>query len=224
MQAMITAATDVRDNIKKAFQSLIDGGAALAWQGGQFLQTLWGNWAGSDIRRQIGEALASVRDHIASGLGSLWQIGNNLMQGLADGLRDAWQRLTIPGQSLWQTFQNILQWFRDQFGISSPSKVMADVGSNLMLGMAEGIIEEVPAVIAAAQLMANGVMGVANGMSLNPQMALSASAMSAGASGNLIRPSVTNNATYNLSYQTMQSAGSVQQDIELLNLLYGGQL
>ena len=101
---------------------------------------------------------------------------------------------------------------------------MADIGKNLMLGMAEGMREDVPAVIAAAQLMANGVMAVANGMSLNPQMALSASAISTGANGNLIRPSITNNATYNLNYQTMQSAGSVQQDIELLNLLYGGQL
>jgi hypothetical protein len=34
--------------------------------------------------------------------------------------------------------------------------------------------------------------------------------------------SIINN--FNMAYSTLQSAGSVQQDIELLNLLYGGQL
>jgi hypothetical protein len=99
---------------------------------------------------------------------------------------------------------------------------MADIGANLMIGMERGMINNIPGVINAAQLMAAGVLGVANGMSLSPSMALSASALGSASTGNIIRPSVTNNATYNLNYQTMQSAGSVQQDVELLNLLYGG--
>ena len=144
-----------------------------------------------------------------------------MMDGLNQGIMDKIQWLT-------QNVLNGLNWIIDQirliFRISSPSRVMADIGENLMLGMEIGMLDNIPAVVAAARLMAAGVMGVANEMSLSPQMALSAATMGASANGNIMRPSVTNNATYNLSYQTMQSAGSVQQDIELLNLLYGGQL
>ena len=160
----------------------------------------------------------SFRDRLS--VNEFINIGNVMMDGLNQGIMDKIQWLT-------QNVLNGLNWIIDQirliFRISSPSRVMADIGENLMLGMEIGMLDNIPAVVAAARLMAAGVMGVANEMSLSPQMALSAATMGASANGNIMRPSVTYNATYNLSY-TMQSAGSVQQDIELLNLLYGGQL
>ena len=161
----------------------------------------------------------SFRDRLS--VNEFINIGNVMMDGLNQGIMDKIQWLT-------QNVLNGLNWIIAQirliFRISSPSRVMADIGENLMLGMEIGMLDNIPAVVAAARLMAAGVMGVANEMSLSPQMALSAATMGASANGNIVRPSVTNNATYNLSYQTMQSAGSVQQDIELLNLLYRGQL
>lgn len=222
--AISNSATSIKNRLVGAFDWMKDNAQALQDAGANFIQTLWANWGSQNIINRISTVASDIRDRIATGLGNLYNIGTAMIEGLVDGLKDHWKTLTLRGQSAYALFQSIMNWISDFFRVESPSKVMADIGKNLMLGMAEGMREDVPAVIAAAQLMANGVMGVANGMSLNPQMALSASAMSAGASGNLIRPSVTNNATYNLSYQTMQSAGSVQQDIELLNLLYGGQL
>jgi hypothetical protein len=134
--------------------------------------------------------------------------------------------LKSSGQTLHQMFNDFLAWVRFFFRMSSPSRVMENMGVNLMEGMALGMVNGLPDVINAAQLMVNSVMGIASGMTLSPNMAMSASTLAAQRmSGNIIQPSnVTNSATYNLNYQTMQSAGSVQQDIELLNLLYGGQL
>jgi len=220
------AAISIRENIKTQLRNLQAGGAALQWQGREFIASLWAWWGDRISLDRINAAIIGVRTAITSALGDLWSVGRNLIESLINGLSNRWQQLISPGQSAWQVFQAILQWIRDQFRIGSPSKVMEDMGGNLTDGLALGIVNGLPDVINAAQLMANSVMGVASGMTLSPNMAMSASTIAAQRmSGNIIQPSnVTNSATYNLNYQTMQSAGSVQQDIELLNLLYGGQL
>ena len=146
-------------------------------------------------------------------------IANLWMDGILGSLG---KKLVEISNFITQGFQAIIDAVKRIFNIKSPSKVMYDIGANLMMGMEIGISKKIPAVVAAAQLMADGVMGVTNGMSLSPSLALASTALGSASTGNIIRPSVTNNATYNLNYQTMQSAGSVQQDVELLNLLYGG--
>ena len=206
-------------NIRNAFGNLTA-------RGEEMLGTLWTNWNSQDIGRRIILAATAVRNSIGSALGDLSSVGQNLIESLINGLTNRWQQLITPGQSAWQVFQAVLTWMASQFEIGSRSKVMEEMGVNLMDGLALGMVNGLPDVINAAQLMADSVMGIASGMTLSPNMAMSASTLAAQRmSGNIIQPSnVTNSATYNLNYQTMQSAGSVQQDIELLNLLYGGQL
>jgi phage-related protein len=189
------------------------------------------NW-GTGLMGELGKGVASTVTAIGTEAGNIWTaisnvlgtakfegIGSGILAGIQTGVASKIVELTgyITGG-----MQAIVDAVKRIFNIRSPSRVMADIGANLMIGMERGMINNIPGVINAAQLMAAGVLGVANGMSLSPSMALSASAMGSASTGNIIRPSVTNNATYNLNYQTMQSAGSVQQDVELLNLLYGG--
>ena len=125
-----------------------------------------------------------------------------------------------------EALRNLRDWLQNNLGISlgtSSVKAGAAVGKTLVDGLAAGIRTATPNALSAASDMAKGVMGIANNMQFAPGMAM-ASARAGMSSGNVMRPSIVNNATYNVSYQTMQSAGSVQQDVELLNLLYGGRL
>lgn len=134
--------------------------------------------------------------------------------------------LETANNNFQQALNTLKTWLQNNLGISlgtSSVNAGAAVGKNLVDGLAAGIRTATPNALSAASDMAKGVMGIANNMQFAPGMAM-ASARAGMSSGNVMRPSVVNNATYNVSYQTMQSAGSVQQDVELLNLLYGGRL
>jgi hypothetical protein len=111
---------------------------------------------------------------------------------------------------------------------------MMRLGRNIMLGMEIGMEQNTPNVIRAARQMVTGVMDATSGLALEPQMSFSAfgdmsraSLPSIGTPSNrdMTRPNVTtNNMTYNLSYQTMRSTESIEQDVALLNLLYGSSI
>ena len=163
---------------------------------------------------------------------NLHDVGQNIIQGLANGIVGKLNELMAVGGSIQVIFSNLLAFIRGFFQEASPSKVMMRLGKNVMLGMEIGMLENTPDVIRAARQMAAGVMDATSGLSLDPQMSFSSfgslpstSLPSIGTLSNqdMMRPNVTtNNMTYNLSYETMRSAESIQQDIELLNLLYGG--
>lgn len=83
----------------------------------------------SGIRARILGALSGAATWLAN-------TGRNLIEGLWNGINDkvGWIRRQISG-----FVDNVKGWFKDFFGIHSPSRVMADLGRYLPAGLAQGI-------------------------------------------------------------------------------------
>ena len=85
---------------------------------------------------KIPEIIASIVKGFGDGMGNIKEIGSNILAGIGQGMTDALG-------SLWNSVVNIgstvVGWFKDIFGIHSPSTVFADqIGKNLALGLDEG--------------------------------------------------------------------------------------
>lgn len=92
--------------------------------------------------------------------GKLLKVGKNIVNGLVDGIKAA------PGKikdAILSLLPGPLRALAKQIGIASPSKVMAEMGKNLSLGLAQGIIKGQPAVAKA--------MGSLGDMTLNSAVA-----------------------------------------------------
>lgn len=94
-----------------------------------------------DMIINLGTSMTDIEDTIFEALEEidLFSIGQDIMQGLVDGLVDI-------GNNIWGTVSsigdNIVSGFKSFFGIHSPSKLMKDkIGSFLGEGMAVGIGE-----------------------------------------------------------------------------------
>ena len=81
---------------------------------------------------QIG---STIIQELGNFVGKMSEVGVNLMRGLVDGL---WSMVSWVGD----TISNIGNWIiggvKGIFGINSPSKVFAEIGNNLALGLGEG--------------------------------------------------------------------------------------
>ena len=86
------------------------------------------------------DLLNKVKEGIINGIGTLADVGRNLVQGLWNGINNAkdWVLGKIKGFG-----KSILNGIKSIFGIHSPSTVFRDqVGKNLALGIGEGFSDE----------------------------------------------------------------------------------
>lgn len=100
----------------------------------------------------IGEFYGNIISTFGDIPGKMLEIGGNLVSGLWDGISGAgswlkdkilsWAGDLLPG------------WVKDILGISSPSKVFADIGGHVAGGMAKGITDGSSQVQKAAEAMA----------------------------------------------------------------------
>jgi hypothetical protein len=152
--------------------------------------TRWSVTAVEAIEKAAGDIVQGIKDFfgIASPSTVMAGIGADLVAGLKDGIVEAsrdfydwivgWAKRIIP-QPLWKFF-----------GIESPSKLMAEMGRNLVLGLAQGIQQTGP-VAASAMAGVMGGFGTPNlgSMRFSPAFASGASGGSLGGTG----ISITNN-------------------------------
>lgn len=90
-----------------------------------------------EVGRSIVEFILSI-DWIGLAL-KLWDIGVALIDGILKGILGA---LVGIGQWLKEhVFDPIIGWFKDLFGIHSPSTVMAEIGGFIIEGMLNGILD-----------------------------------------------------------------------------------
>ena len=222
-----------RDNIGKPMASPTDG---VKWGGG-FLTRLTSQIQEPEPLQKLKDGAGKVLDKFKEGLGwtgtvfqSFIDLGKNIIDGLSNGMKTKLDELMAAGGNLFNMFNDLLKWISKFFGGGSPSgssNTANRAGQNLVNGLALGINQNMPNAIRAAQELTKGVMAATNELSISAPVSLTAQSLlpnlGYSSTSNMTRPNMTtNNMTYNLSYQTMRSAESVQQDIELLNLLYGG--
>ena len=95
------------------------------------------------------DLLNKIKEGITSGIGSLLDVGRNVVQGLWNGINNAkdWVLGKIRGFG-----SAILDGIKGIFGIHSPSTVFRDqVGKNLALGIGEGFEDEMKQVTSDMQ-------------------------------------------------------------------------
>lgn len=88
------------------------------------------------------------------------QLGLDILDGIAKGISNGVSNLI---SALWGAVSDAIQWVKDQLGIKSPSKLMADViGKNMALGIGVGFEDNIPDVdMADAVLDTTGSMETA---------------------------------------------------------------
>lgn len=88
------------------------------------------------IGRLIKSILNAIVSFFSGGLNILADIGKNLMNGLINGIKSMVNKVKDAVCSVGSKIKN---WFCDLFGIHSPSRVFADYGMYMDLGLSEGL-------------------------------------------------------------------------------------
>ena len=103
-----------------------------------------------------GQALSSqVVDGVWSKQGDWWWTGDNIVAGVAGGInRNMWQINEAAGNISGTAIETLRKLLR----ISSPSKVMSEMGGYVSEGFADGIIDNLDAVEEAGEALAEAVM------------------------------------------------------------------
>lgn len=165
----------------------IKGGLASVNLGGVMNGALWSLIDG------FNSVMDSFRNHV---WGVMTGIGGRIGDGLAQGIRNSMNN--VMNALNWIT-SVAPQWVRDALGIHSPSTVFADIGTNIMAGLAEGIA----------------------GATAMPEMAL------AGATGGMMAAPVSTvnrnvSNTYNITNTGSTATGDPIEQVRALRSAYGG--
>jgi phage-related protein len=122
-----------------------------------------------------GKILQALKD-----IGSwLIQAGKDLLWGLIEGIKDAVMAVV---NAVVDALDATIKAAKQFLGISSPSKVFAEMGMNMGLGLVKGIEGVTPDVADAATAMAAAALGAADDLS-NVSMTPSVTGAGAGAAG-----------------------------------------
>lgn len=84
---------------------------------------------------KIPEIITAIIEGFASGASRILDIGKNIVEGVWQGIKNAakWLKDKVTG-----FFDGIIGGVKDFLGIHSPSRVFADMGKNMALGIGEG--------------------------------------------------------------------------------------
>lgn len=105
-----------------------------------------------DIKKTVTEKWEGLKEKLKE---HDWtSIGTNLVNGLKNGIKNAWDGLTT---SVGELCANLLNKVKSAFGINSPSRKMAEIGAYLDAGMQKGIKDNEGKVLATAKNLASAV-------------------------------------------------------------------
>lgn len=123
------------------------------------------------IYNAVVDAINSVKDWVGGQVSAFYDLGRDLLQSMVDGVMSAIQWLidVIVG-----AIQAAIDAARDAVGASSPSRVFAKIGREMMAGMALGVADFAPVVqaqitAAVRPPMVGGTTNVTNNYNLTTQ-------------------------------------------------------
>lgn len=100
--------------------------------------------------RSIGEKLSglagTVREKLQDMVDAGLELGAELVNGIKRGIDN---RLAALRNTFWDSIRGVLDWLKGLLGIASPSRVMMEIGDNMIVGLTIGIENASPAVIDA---------------------------------------------------------------------------
>jgi tape measure domain-containing protein len=146
----------------------------------------------SNVKNTISNKINDIKAMLYSKIDGFADAGWQIVAGIEEGIKDAWRGLI-------STFEGLIamlpQAVKDILGIASPSKVFAGFGKNIMEGLAQGLIK-------------------------NSSLPIEATLKTSGAISSATNISHTNQWNVTI-HNPQQNAGSVRDDIRLLQLAAG---
>ena len=92
------------------------------------------------VPKLIGNILMIIPKIVDSFLDADWKgVGKNIVDGIWGGLKNAWENLKKWFTDAWE---NLVGGVKDLLGIKSPSRVFAEIGKNMALGVGVGWDDE----------------------------------------------------------------------------------
>ena len=115
----------------------------------------------SNISSKLRGVWTTVTSWAGEKIRSVGRWAGNIVSGIWNGIGDklSWIKEKIAG---W--VDNVLGWFKNLFGIHSPSVIFAEYGEYIDLGFAKGIEDAVPAVLDSVDDMGDAVNGRMSGV------------------------------------------------------------
>jgi hypothetical protein len=105
---------------------------------------------------------------------SFTEFGGMLMSGLAKGITD---RIAAVRDAVTGVGDSVTGWFRDRLGISSPSKVFASHGMDVMRGLSEGLGDGESGPLQKVKQIAKSLTQAGAGLALGGTLAVASAAM-----------------------------------------------
>lgn len=143
VQWAITNVPKIISNIITFFAEL--PGKIWTWLVGAFNKLIsWGTMLVSWAVTEVPGIVRKIVTFFAELPGNMLDIGINLVKGLWNGIASMvnWIYKQVKGFA-----SGVVKGFKEAFGIQSPSRVMAEVGKNISLGLAEGISDGTDSVL-----------------------------------------------------------------------------
>jgi len=106
------------------------------------------------IGEAIGNGIEAALDFARGAIGGFIRIGEDMVRGIGDGIGRMWGWVMGRVREL---INLIPQAVRDLLGISSPSRVFAEIGGEIAEGLVDGIEAGIPAAEAAGEAISKGV-------------------------------------------------------------------
>ena len=142
-----TTASNMRSNLNSAFSGIVSN-AQTAWGN---LQTVTNNKF-SNLRTNVLNAWQNLRTNLNN---VKWNnVGHNLVAGLNNGVAGAWGGFMSNVSNM---VNNLIRRIKNLFGIHSPSKVFAEIGEFLDLGLEQGMHDGERGLLSTAKEVATAV-------------------------------------------------------------------
>lgn len=138
---IISAIPQLIAALPQIIDAIANGLVALAGSivetGVQLLQKLWDgikSWL-SNLKNNMSQIIDAIVDGISGGMGKVVEIGKNIVEGLWQGIQNMGSWI---GDKVGGFFGGIVDGAKGLLGIASPSKVFAEMGENMALGLGQG--------------------------------------------------------------------------------------
>lgn len=142
---------------KEAFGNVYDAVTGAFWDIVHFIEGLGG--AGSALWNAAFNAGVAVWNAIVSGVGNLWDLAGNLIGDLIGGFKDKFHLDALQG-AIEYVAGLIPKWIRDLLDSRSPSRVMYQIGVDVVQGLADGIRKVGPGLVEKAWDKVSGILGI----------------------------------------------------------------
>ena len=160
-----------------------------------------------DLVSVLPQVVAAILSGFSSAVSGVFEIGKNIVMGLWDGIKSMGSWIA---EKIGDFFCGIVDGAKDLLGIHSPSRVFADIGKNMALGLGNGWEDSFGRVRdgitrgldfgAASVDFASSGLGVSSAGIINSMAAGSDAGFADGLTVNLTLPDGTKFATWQLPY------------------------